>query len=178
MTISALLVGGECTGKSVLATQLVREFEQPGYSGIVVPEALRSFVDRTGRTPTRDEQKSIWHKQAEALRRAMESHVDLVVCDPAPLMTAVYSIQYFGDDSLLEPSLADITRTDAVIWCQPDIDWQPDGRHRDGPDARETTHDLLTSLVAPRLDKQRLHVARGSLDERLASTMDFLTSHM
>ncbi len=40
-----------------------------------------------------------------ALDTARAGGVDLVVCDPAPLMTAVYSVQYFADDSLLDQAL-------------------------------------------------------------------------
>jgi len=89
------------------------------------------------------------------------------VCDPAPLMTAVYSIQYFADDSLLDQALAATESADLLVWCLPDLPWHPDGFHRDGPEARDATHELLASRVVPRLDEQLLHIAAGSLQQRV-----------
>jgi len=171
MTVSALLLGGESTGKTSLATAVAEDQRARGRSVLVVSEALRDFVDSTGRTPHRDEQEAVWRSQCDSLTNALDTAraggVDLVVCDPAPLMTAVYSIQYFADDSLLDPALAATESADLLIWCQPDLPWQPDGLHRDGPEARHATHELLASRVVPQLDEQLLHIAAGSLQQRV-----------
>lgn len=171
MTISVLLLGGECTGKTSLATAVAEDQRARGRSVLVVSEALRDFVDSTGRTPHRDEQEAVWRRQCDSLTHALDTAraggVDLVVCDPAPLMTAVYSVQYFADDSLLDQALAVTESADLLIWCLPDLPWHPDGFHRDGPEARDVTHELLASRVVPRLDKQLLHIAAGSLQQRV-----------
>ena len=178
MTVSVLLLGGECTGKTSLATAVAEDHRARGRSVLVVSEALRDFVDSTGRTPHRDEQEAVWRRQCDSLTRTLDTArtggVDLVVCDPAPLMTAVYSVQYFADDSLLEQALAATESADLMIWCLPDLPWHPDGLHRDGPDARDATHELLTSLVAPQLDEQLLHIAEGSLQQRVADVRPLL----
>ena len=53
------LIGGEATGKSSLAHVLGVQLE-----AVVVPEALRAFVDVHGRAPRVDEQASILRDQA------------------------------------------------------------------------------------------------------------------
>jgi nicotinamide riboside kinase len=164
MTVSVLLLGGECTGKTSLATAVAEDQRARGRSVLVVSEALRDFVDSTGRTPHRRQCDSL----TAALDPARAGGVDLVVCDPAPLMTAVYSVQYFTDDSLLDHALAATESADLLVWCLPDLPWQPDGLHRDGPEARDATHELLASRVVPRLDEQLLHIAAGSLQQRVA----------
>ena len=176
MTVSALLLGGECTGKSELAGALAQVMGNGGYSTVVVPESLRAFVEDTVRTPAQEDQRDIWIAQSDALAVARASGVDLVVCDPAPLMTAVYSVQYFNDSSLLEPALAETVEADLVIWCQPDITWEPDGRHRDGPQAREASHRILETRVIPRLVGTPLIRVRGSLAERIQATQSSLAS--
>ena len=178
MTVSVLLLGGECTGKTSLATAVAEDQRARGRSVLVVSEALRDFVDSTGRTPHRDEQEAVWRSQCDSLTNALDTAraggVDLVVCDPAPLMTAVYSIQYFADDSLLDPALAATESADLLIWCQPDLPWQPDGLHRDGPEARHATHELLSSLAVPQLDEQLLHIAAGSLQQRVTDVQPMI----
>ncbi len=59
-------------------------------------------------------------------------------------MTAVYSILYYGDDSLWEPALAH-HRTAYVltVWCDIDMPWLADPGHRDGPDWRRRGHLMI-----------------------------------
>ena len=172
MTVSVLLLGGECTGKTSLATAVAEDQRARGRSVLVVSEALRDFVDSTGRTPHRDEQEAVWRRQCDSLTDALDTAraggVDLVVCDPAPLMTAVYSVQHFADHSLLDHALAATETANLLVWCLPDLPWQPDGLHRDGPEARDATHELLASRVVPLLNEQLLHIAAGSLPQRVA----------
>ena len=174
MASVVLVIGGECTGKTALAQALADHLI--GLPVSVVSETLREFVSRTGRTPRRDEQEGIWREQARLLDDALSDSPDqgLVICDPAPLMTAVYSLQYFGDDSLLERALAAITSRDVVVWCAPDIPWEPDGVQRDGPHARQRTHELITERVVPRIHHARLVQVTGDLDDRLAQTLTHL----
>ena len=44
MTVSVLLLGGECTGKTSLATAVAEDQRARGRSVLVVSEALRDFV--------------------------------------------------------------------------------------------------------------------------------------
>ncbi len=165
------LLGGECTGKSALAGALASSLDAR-----VVPEHLREFVDRHSRTPTQDEQASIFRTQREAMTKAIEVAApgDVVVGDPAALMTAAYSIQYFDDDSLLPVALEATSGTDLLVWCQPDFPWAADGLHRDGPDARERTHRIIEQRIVPVLAKARLVVVDGPLAKRLETVRSSL----
>ena len=184
MATVALLLGGECTGKTALAdglTQALRERE-PELTVAVVPEVLREFVARCRRPPTRDEQEAIWRTQTRLLEEAIAaSPTDgLVICDPAPIMTAVYSLQYFDDGSLLSPALEEMASAEKssrklVVWCAPDIPWQSDGIQRDGPEARERTHELIGTHVVPALERIPLTVASGDVRERVAQVFPHLT---
>lgn len=154
------LLGGECTGKSTLATALAEALP-----ACIAPEALRAFVDREGRTPRRDEQEALMAEQAD-LEDATASRCahGVVVADPAPLMTAVYSRQYFDDPSLVAVG-ADLAQGYAlVVWCAPDLPWRPDGIHRDGPAHRDRTDALLGEVVRTELSARGIPVVRVSGD--------------
>ena len=140
------LVGGECTGKSTLADALGRRLP-----AIVVSEFLREWVERSGRVPLPAEQAAVMaeHRDAEvrALQQADRSGLDWTVSDSGPLMTAVYSIQYYDDDSLLPQALEWTALSNTVVWCQDDFPWQPDPQ-RDGPLARTGSQRILAAIFA------------------------------
>lgn len=171
MATVALLLGGECTGKSALARAIAARLADTPVT--VVPEVLRDFVVRNGRPPTQGEQRGIWQEQTYLLEAAVARSPagGVVICDPAPVMTAVYSLQYFDDDTLLPAALGDTNASDLVVWCAPDIPWEPDGMQRDGPQVRARTHDLLTELVVPGLDPKRVISVSGTVDERLQQVL-------
>lgn len=171
MTTVALLLGGECTGKSALARAVAARLADGPVT--VVPEVVREFVGRNGRPPTQGEQAGIWQEQTYLLESAVAASPagGLVMCDPAPVMTAVYSLQYFDDDTLLPAALGATKRADLVVWCDPDIPWEPDGIQRDGPQVRARTHDLLTELVVPGLDPERVVRVTGTVDDRVQQVL-------
>ena len=162
------VVGGESTGKSTLAAGLGARLP-----GIVVAEGLRNWVDRHGRVPRATEQSAVMdgHRQAErsALLRADTTGQPWVISDSGPLMTAVYSIQYYGDDSLLPLALEWTAQSEQVVWCQDDFPWQPDPQ-RDGPDARTGSQQILAAIFA---DSPRLPVlaVRGPLNARIDTVL-------
>jgi nicotinamide riboside kinase len=138
----------------------------------VVPEELRAFVDRHGRTPTQHEQWDIMHtQQGLEDRTAATCAHGVVIADPAALVTAVYSLMYFDDDALLDEAVDSATRYDLVIWCDIDVPWVPDGLQRDGPDFRDREHALIGRIVEERLIPRGIDVVKvsGSADERLAA---------
>jgi len=137
------LIGAESSGKSTLARALASDL-----NAAVATEVLRDFVSLEGRTPRAEEQ--------EAILRAQQDREDdlaareprrVVIGDPAALMTAIYSIAYFDDDSLLPPALDLARHYDLIAWCDIDQPWQPDGIQRDGPVMRERVHDLISRIV-------------------------------
>lgn len=148
------LLGAECSGKSELAAALARTLP-----ACVVPEELRAFVERTGRPPHQDEQSAILAAQvaAEEAVAAACPHRWLVA-DPAPLMTAVYSVAYFDDDTLLGDAIEHARGYADLLWCDIDLPWRPDGAQRDGPEYRQRVHDVIGRLVHDRLAPAGLRV--------------------
>lgn len=143
MTQRIGLLGGECTGKSALASALEREL-----GACVVRERLRDFVDLHGRAPLQHEQATIMQEQMDAeAAAARDCPADWLVCDPAPLMTAVYSETYFADRSLTEAGVAHAMAYDVLLWCDEDIPWVPDGMMRDGPTFRSTEHAVIERIL-------------------------------
>jgi len=162
------IVGGESTGKSTLAAELgVR------LPALVVEEFLRAWVDQRGRVPLAAEQAAVMaaHRDAEmaALQRADRTGRRWVVSDGGPLMTAVYSIQYYGDDSLLAPAVEWTAHSDRVVWCQDDFPWKPDPQ-RDGAQARATSQQILTGIFADHPELAVLAV-RGSFGDRVRAVL-------
>ena len=137
------LIGAECTGKSSVAAALAG-----GLGAIHVPEALRAFVETRGRVPRAEDQAGILSEQRASMLMAERDHPDsLIVCDPLPLMTAIYSLAYFEDGSLLESALDDARGYDLLWWCRPDLPWTPDGDQRDGEERRTQVDELIEQIV-------------------------------
>ena len=163
------LIGGECTGKSTLATALGRALP-----ACVVPEVLRETVDRLGRPPLPSEQAEIMAEQvAREQAAALTCAHPWLVADPAPLMTAIYSVQYFADDALLPAAAEQARDYDLIVWCDVDIPWTPDGAQRDGPAFRDRTEAIIATMVRDELEPQGSTVIKvtGSLADRVAAVL-------
>ncbi len=140
------ILGPECTGKTTLARQLAHDLH-----GLWVPEELREFCDRHGRTPHQSEQLTILERQAQAegvaQSRAQQQDLAFVFCDTAPMLTAVYSHFVFGDRSLYARAEALHARYALTLLMQPDIAWEADGLQRDGPQVRKPIQDLIVQAL-------------------------------
>ena len=171
MTVRRIgLLGGESTGKSTLARSLADTL--PAF---VAEEYLRDFVTSYGRPPLPHDQEGIYLTQqatvTTVVRAADFADTPWVIADPLPLMTAVYSVVYFDDDSLLAQGIDDASAYDVLLWCASDIPWTEDDGMRDGSDYRERTDEVIPARVAPQLP---LHRIFGSADERLASALSLV----
>ena len=162
------VVGGECTGKSTLAAALGLRLP-----AVVVSEFLRDWVDQQGRVPLAAEQAAVMaaHRESEisALRHADRAGLGWAVSDSGPLMTAVYSIQYYDDDSLLARALEWTAGSTRVLWCQDDFPWQPDPQ-RDGSPARATSQQILADIFATYPELPVLTVD-GPFEERVDTVL-------
>lgn len=158
------VVGAECTGKSTLCESLAASL-----GALWVPEHLRAWCDREARTPARHEQTGIVDEQVRleeaALRAAAERGIGWVLCDSAPIVTALYSAHFFGDASLLARARehhASYALT--VITSTVDVAWEADGIQRDGPQVRELFDAMLREWLFaapwPRVE------AKGPLEVR------------
>ena len=141
------VVGAESTGKTALAQALVGPLQQlTGQRVRWVPEALRHWCEREGRTPTLAEQPYIAQLQVDAIEDATRDAA-IVVCDTTPLMTAVYSRYIFGDDHLVADALQWQRRCLLTLLTDTDLPWQADGLQRDGPQVREPVDRMLLELL-------------------------------
>lgn len=140
------LVGAECTGKSTLAQQLCQAVLAQGTQAVVVPEGLRSFSARMGRTPTAHEQQAIADAQSLRIAQAAARYA-VVIADTTALMTAVYSEQVFGDTSLYARAVRDHQQCGLTLLAATDLAWHGDGHQRDGPVARRAVDVLLRRVL-------------------------------
>jgi nicotinamide riboside kinase len=137
------IVGAESTGKSTLASALAARLrEEFGLRSACVPELLRDWCDRHGRTPAADEQWDIARAQQRAIDEAARD-ADVVLCDTTPLMTAVYSRLVFGDGALDDMARAAHVGIDFTLLTALDLPWIADGLMRDGPHVREPVDRLV-----------------------------------
>jgi len=141
------VVGAECVGKTTLCAALADALGGPW-----VTETLREFCDARGRTPTAAEQHAIFREQVERERaasaRAAARGQRWVFCDSAPLITALYSVRFFDDHSLLAAGLEHHRGYAATLLPQPDLPWVADGIQRDGPQVRAEFHEVLVGALA------------------------------
>lgn len=141
------LLGAESTGKTTLAAELGAALAAPGRRVAVVPEYLREFCHRAGRTPRQDEQAGIAAQQSQRIAEAAKTH-DIVVADTTALMIAVYSEQVFGDTGLYDSALAEHAHTSLTLLTALDLPWQADGLQRDGPHVRKPVDALVRAALA------------------------------
>ncbi len=141
------VVGVESTGKTTLARALAAALDRPGRRAVHVPEYLREFCDRHGRTPRREEQADIAAEQTLRIEAAAADH-DLVIADTTALMIAVYSDWVFGDATLYAQAAQDHRRCALTLVTALDIAWTPDGLQRDGPQVRAPIDALLRAALA------------------------------
>lgn len=162
------LLGAECTGKTSVAAALSAELD-----AVHVPEALRAFVETRGRVPALEDQAGILSEQRASVQMAHLDHPDsLLICDPLALMTAIYSIAYFDDSSLLAEAIDDARTYDLIWWCRPDLPWTPDGDQRDGEERRSQVDSLIGQIV----QESGLTVIelRGSIEMRIREAINSL----
>ena len=160
------IVGSESTGKSWLAQTLTQVLTQRGETVQWVPEVLRSWCEREGRTPGPHEQLGIAQRQAEAVLSIAQG---TVIADTTPLMTAVYSHMLFADESLYPMALAHQHLFDTTLVTGLDLPWVADGLQRDGPHVRGP----VDTMVRQALERSglRYRVVYGQGQQRLNNAL-------
>lgn len=138
--LKVALLGGESSGKTTLAGQLVQALGAQGISVQSVPEHLRTWCTRAGRAPHAHEQAGV---AAEQTRLIDDARAEVVVADTTALVVAAYSELYFDDRSLWPDAIAAQRRVDLTLLMGLDLPWQPDGFFRDSPAVRQSTDTLL-----------------------------------
>jgi len=141
------ILGAESTGKTSLALALAEQISAlTGLRCVAVPELLRGWCEREGRTPRPEEQAGIAAAQTAAIDAAALDH-DVVLCDTTALMTAIYSDYIFGDRSLIESGQTFHRRCDLTLLTALDIDWEADGLQREGPHVRPPIDALIRQAL-------------------------------
>jgi NadR type nicotinamide-nucleotide adenylyltransferase len=157
------ILGPASSGKTSLAAALAER-----YGTVWVPEYLREFVDVERRVPVAGDQFYIASTQREREDAAAREAGRYLFCDTAPLMTAVYSLHYFGgiDDQLAR--LADEHQRDYALTLvtAPDIPWVADGLQRESAEVSVIINRMLMEELAARRIPYEL--VSGDPGQRLA----------
>jgi NadR type nicotinamide-nucleotide adenylyltransferase len=131
-----VLIGPECTGKTWLAGELAGHYGVPW-----APEHAREYVDRHGAALTYADVDPIGRGQRAgedaAVERATAAGAALVVLDTDLVSTMVYSRHYYGDCPPWIEEEASRRLGELYLLHHVDVEWAPDGRHREQPERRE-----------------------------------------
>lgn len=162
------LLGAESTGKTTLVQQMADAMREQGHAVTIVPEVLREFCERLGRTPQEHEQIDIAREQSRRIEQAAREP-GIVLADTSALMIAVYSDYIFQDRSLYELAVDAHRCVDLTLLTSLDLPWQADGFVRDGAHVREPVDGLIRNALI----RASLHfsVVRGQGDARLTHAL-------
>lgn len=172
--IRIAILGAECTGKSTLARTLSHRLTNSPVRAVWIPEVLRDWCDRQGRTPWAHEQVMIALEQRQQIAAA--SPCEFLLADSPPLMTAIYSDLYFSDRSLYPSALDHIRAQFRLVFLMGmDLHWVADGIQRDGPVMRQRVNSRLRQV----LDEQRIEYAviYGTGSARTDAAMRVIETH-
>lgn len=133
------ILGAESSGKSSLVSALAQVLRARGHTVHAVPEALRLWCEREGRTPQAHEQAAIAQAQAQAVLACGQG---TVLADTTPLQTAVYSEHFFGDAQLTAQALTHQRLYHHTLVMGLDLAWQSEWL-REGPEGRAPVDRLL-----------------------------------
>jgi nicotinamide riboside kinase len=167
------LLGAESTGKTQLAGELAVQLRAAGKSVAVVPEVLREWCEREGRTPRPEEQMPIAQEQERRVDVAAQT-AELVIADTTALMVAIYSAMLFEDGGLYRFALERQRGYDLTLVTGLDLPWVADGLQRDGPHVREPVDALVRKALATAGVDYRVVYGAGA--ERLASALAAIES--
>jgi nicotinamide riboside kinase len=139
------ILGAECTGKTELSLALLAQLSTTYPDTILIPEYLREWCDRYGRTPCADEQRHI--AQVQIQRVNAQTSASQVLSDTAPLMTAIYSDLLFCDASLYADAVAQHRTFELTLVAGLDLPWIADGFQRDGVALRARVDQRLREVL-------------------------------
>ncbi len=162
------LLGAESTGKTALSLRMAQALRERGHRVAVVPEVLREWCVREGRTPRPEEQLPIAQEQERRVDAAAAG-ADIVIADTTALMVAIYSAMLFDDGTLYRFALERQRAYDLTLVTGLDLPWVADGLQRDGPHVREPVDTLVREGLAKAGVPYR--VVYGRDDERTRNAL-------
>ena len=166
--VKIALLGAESTGKTQLSAELAASLRGQGLSVAVVPEVLREWCVREGRTPRPEEQLPIAQEQERRVDEAAAG-ADIVIADTTAVMIAIYSAMLFEDGTLYRFALERQRGYHATLLTGLDLPWVADGLQRDGPHVREPVDALVREALTRAGVSYRTVYGQGR--ERLANAL-------
>lgn len=161
------ILGAESTGKSTLAAALATHYRTSW-----VPEYLREFVGKQGRTPNEEDQLGIARMQLAREEQAISQAHTWLFCDTTPIMTAIYSAHYFGSVDHELSALAARHEYVSTIVSAPTTPWIADGLQRESDAVRQHIHrQLLKTLQTAGIPYL---LVDGNVETRIAQTISHL----
>jgi HTH-type transcriptional repressor of NAD biosynthesis genes len=167
------ILGAECTGKSKLAQSLSLRLSKGLNHATWIPEVLREWCNREGRTPLAHEQSDIALEQMRRIEAAPPC--DFLLVDSPPLMTAIYSELYFSDLSLYPATLNHLQEYQLTLVMGMDLEWIADGIQRDGPVMRRLVNQRLRQVLDERSLPYTVIYGMGS--ERIDGAIRAIEAH-
>ena len=144
--IRVCVMGAESTGKTTLARALALHF-----SGLWVPDCRHLFCDQHGRPPREDELTSVMRAQCEheerVVAQARQMGCHHVICDTAPLLTAIYSDLFFADTCLYPSAQALYGGYALTLLLPPDAGRGLDTATCDGGQTRALVHQHVKNAL-------------------------------
>jgi nicotinamide riboside kinase len=167
------LLGAEGTGNTTLARELAAQLCGRGLQAVAVPEVLREWCAREGRSPRPGEQLAIAQEQ-ERRTDAAGARADIVIADTTALMVALYAGMLFEDGALYRFAIERQRGYEATLVMGLDIGWKPDGLQRDAAHAREP----VDALVRDHLQRNGIafQVVYGQGPQRLQCALQALAA--
>jgi NadR type nicotinamide-nucleotide adenylyltransferase len=138
-----VLIGGESTGKTVLAGELARAFHT-----VASPEYARLYVDARRAPLTAGDVEPIARGQITHEDEAEASAHEVVFKDTDLLSTVVYARHYYGACPAWIEAAARARLADLYLLLHPDVPWVADGAARDLPHSRPEIHARLRQTLA------------------------------
>ena len=129
--LRVVLIGPECTGKTVLAQALARRYGVPWS-----PEFARAFVDAVRRPLTGADVEPIARGQIANEDEAAARATRLLLLDTDLVSTVVYSCHYNGFCPGWIEQAARARLGDLYLLHHVDTPWLEDGNQREAPDRR------------------------------------------
>lgn len=166
-----VVIGAECTGKTVLAEALGSALQAP-----VVPEAARLFVEREGRAIRAGDEDAVARLHLELAGRA-ETEASIrgsrfVVYDTDLLSTVLYARHYQGTSPPWIVRRARARAPELYIVTDVDVPWEDEPGQRGTPADRDAVHRMV--LEALRRRRVPWGMVSGDRDRRLEQALVLL----
>ena len=165
------VVGPESTGKSIMTSQLAREFET-----WYVPEYSRDYFQGSDKQYTLQDEVNVFHGQVALENAIMDATPEnLLFCDTTILTVKIWSDYLFG--ATPENVLNEIGTRPYDLYLLMDIDlpWEDDPL-RDFPDKRDYFMEVWKKELVG-LDA-RYEVVRGLGEERFSAARDVVSKFL